>query len=66
MDDKIIKQRVNDFLKNEILDFNNIKTNSLDDKNYIDSVIQRLCACKWSKRAQFDAAKEYTAEKVDI
>lgn len=59
-----LKNIVKDYINKNLLDFNNIKTNSLDGKNYIDSILNRLLSRKWSRKAQTEDAKQYTTEKV--
>ena len=60
-----LERRVNDYVNNELLDFNNIVTNELEGKNIKDSILNRLFSRKWSRKAQFEDAKKYTEEKVD-
>ncbi len=60
-----LETRVNDFINNELLNFNNIQTNPLDGNDLKDSILNRLFSRKWSRKAQFEDAKKYTEEKVD-
>ena len=60
-----LETRVNNYINNELLNFNNIETNPLEGKDLKDSILNRLFSRKWSRKAQFEAAKEYTEEKVD-
>ncbi len=60
-----LEKRVNDYINNELLDFNNINTNPLEGDTLKDGILNRLFSRKWSRKAQFDAAKEYTESKVD-
>ncbi len=60
-----LENRVNDYINNELLNFNNIKTNPLEGKDLKDSILNRLFSRKWSRKAQYDDAKKYTEEKVD-
>lgn len=56
---------VNDFINNQLLNFNNIKTNELKGNNLKDKILNRLFSRKWSRKAQFEEAKKYTEEKVN-
>ena len=60
-----LEKRVNNFINNELLNFNNINTNELQGKNYMDSILNRLFSRKWSRKAQSEDAKNYTKEKVE-
>ena len=60
-----LETRVNDYINNELLNFNNIVTNSLEGKDLKDSILNRLFSRKWSRKAQYEDAKKYTEEKVD-
>ena len=60
-----LETRVNDYINNELLNFNNIETNPLEGKDLRDSILNRLFSRKWSRKAQFEDAKKYTEEKVD-
>ena len=60
-----LETRVNDYINNELLNFNNIETNGLEGKDLKDSILNRLFSRKWSRKAQFEDAKKYTEEKVD-
>ena len=60
-----LENKINSFINNELLDFNNIKTNDLEGKNLKQSILNRLFSRKWSRKAQFEDAKKYTEEKVD-
>ena len=57
--------RVNDFVNQELLNFNNIQTNPIEGKNIKDKILNRLFSRKWSRKAQYDDAKIYTENKVD-
>ena len=58
--------KVNEFVNNELLNFNNIQTNQLEGKDIKDKILNRLFSRKWSRKAQYEDAKKYTEEKVDI
>ena len=58
--------KVNDYINNELLNFNNIHTNPLEGKDLKDKILNRLFSRKWSRKAQFEDAKKYTSEKVDF
>lgn len=60
-----LTRKVNDYINNEVLNFNNISTNQLKGTDYKDSVLNRLFSRKWSRKAQFEEAKDYTKKKVD-
>ena len=60
-----LEKKVNDYINNELLNFNNIETNDLVGKDLKDSILNRLFSRKWSRKAQFEDAKKYTEEKVD-
>ena len=57
--------KVNDYLNNELLNFNNINTNELQGNDFKQKILNRLFSRKWSRKAQFEDAKKYTEEKVD-
>ncbi|MCI8347646.1 MAG: hypothetical protein HFJ12_06865 [Bacilli bacterium] len=57
--------KVNNFINEQLLDFNNIKTNKLEGANLKEKILNRLFSRKWSRKAQFEDAKKYTKEKVD-
>ncbi len=60
-----LETRVNDYINNELLNFNNIETNLLEGANLKDKILNRLFSRKWSRKAQFEDAKRFTEEKVD-
>ena len=60
-----LETRVNEYINNELLNFNNIETNGLDGNSLKEGILNRLFARKWSRKAQFEDAKKYTEEKVD-
>lgn len=60
-----LETRVNNYINNQLLNFNNINTNELKGKDYIDSILNRLFSRKWSRKAQSDDAKNYTKERVE-
>ena len=60
-----LKAKVNNYINNELLDFDNFPETSLDKNNFKQEVLKRLFLKKYSKKAQYDAAKELTAERVD-
>lgn len=41
-----LETRVNNYINNELLDFNNINTNELKGKDYMDSILNRLFSRK--------------------
>lgn len=59
-----LETKVNNYINNELLDFNNISTNELEGNDIKSQILNRLFSRKWSRKAQFDAAKKYTEEKV--
>ncbi len=60
-----LEKRVSEYLNKELLDFNNFKDEALIGKDYREKVLNRLFLKRFGKRAQYEAAKEYTAKKVD-
>ena len=60
-----LKNKVNNYINNELLDFDNFPENSLDKNNFKQDILKRLFLKKYSKKAQYDAAKELTEERVD-
>lgn len=60
-----LETKVNNYINQELLNFNNIQTNPLEGKNTKDMILNRLFSRKWSRKAQFEGAKKYTEEKVD-
>lgn len=60
-----LKNKVNKYINNELLDFDNFPETSLDKNNFKQEVLKRLFLKKYSKKAQYDAAKELTEERVD-
>lgn len=60
-----LETRVNDYINNSLLNFNNIKTNPLEGSNLKDKILNRLFSRKWSRKAQFEDAKKFTEAKVD-
>lgn len=60
-----LETKVNNYINYELLNFNNINTNELEGNDTKSKILNRLFSRKWSRKAQFDAAKEYTEEKVD-
>lgn len=60
-----LEKRINDYINNEVLNFNNIKTNDLDGNTLEEKILNRLFSRKWSRKAQFEDAKIYTKEKVE-
>lgn len=61
-----LEKKVNEYINQVLLNFNNIQTNPLNGNNIKEMIINRLFSRKWSRKAQFEAAKKYTEEKVDI
>lgn len=59
-----LEQKISDYINNELLNFNNISTNDLEGKDFIDSILNRLFSRKWSRKAQTVDAKKYTEGKV--
>ena len=57
-----LEKRVNDYINNELLDFNNINTNPLEGDTLKDGILNRLFSRKWSRKAQFDALPEEEKE----
>ena len=60
-----LEKRVNDYINSNLLDFNNFPETTLDSNNFKQEVLKRLFLKRYSKKAQFDAAKEYTENKLD-
>lgn len=60
-----LESKVNNYINNELLNFNNIQTNELQGSNVKEQILNRLFSRKWSRKAQFEDAKKYTEEKVD-
>ena len=60
-----MEARVNDYVNNELLNFNNIQTNPLEGDDLKSKILNRLFSRKWSRKAQFEDAKKFTEEKVD-
>jgi len=60
-----LELKVNNYINQDLLNFNNIQTNPLEGKNTKDMILNRLFSRKWSRKAQYDDAKKYTEEKVD-
>ena len=48
-----LETRVNNYINDELLNFNNIETNPLEGNNLKDSILNRLFSRKWSRKAQF-------------
>lgn len=62
---KDLEKLVNDYVNNELLNFNNIKSGELQGNTYKEQILNRLFSRKWSRKAQYEEAKKYTVEKVD-
>ena len=60
-----LEKKVNEYINNNLLNFKNFPETSLDKENFKQEVLRRLFLKRYSKKAQFDAAKEYTATKLD-
>ena len=60
-----LETKVNDYINNELLNFNNIHTNPLEGANLKNKILNRLFSRKWSRKAQFEDAKKFTEKKVD-
>lgn len=60
-----LEKKVNEYINNNLLNFNNFPEISLDKENFKLEVLRRLFLKRYSKKAQFDAAKEYTETKLD-
>ena len=60
-----LERIVSEYINNELLNFNNFKEETLNGKDYREKVLNRLFLKRYAKKAQYEAAKEYTAEKVD-
>lgn len=60
-----LEKKVNEYINNNLLNFNNFPETSLDKENFKQEVLRRLFLKRYSKKAQFDAAKEYTETKLD-
>ena len=60
-----LETKVNEYINNTLLNFNNFPEKSLDKEDFKQEVLRRLFLKKYSKKAQFDAAKEYTETKLD-
>lgn len=57
--------KVNQYINEQLLNFNNIETNELEGKTLKEQILNRLFSRKWSRKAQYEEAKKYTEEKVD-
>lgn len=57
--------KVNKYINEQILNFNNIETNKLEGSTLKEQILNRLFSRKWSRKAQYEEAKKYTEEKVD-
>lgn len=60
-----LETRVNDYMNNQLLNFNNIETNGLEGNTLKEQILNRLFSRKWSRKAQYEEAKKYTEEKVN-
>lgn len=60
-----LEKRVSEYINNELLNFDNFKEETLNGKNYRDKVLNRLFLKRYAKKAQYEAAKQYTTKKVD-
>lgn len=60
-----LEEKVNSYVNNELLNFNNIKEDTLNGNSYREKVLNRLFLKRYAKKAQYEAAKEYTTTKVD-
>ncbi len=60
-----LEKIVSEYINNELLSFNHFKEETLNGKDYREKVLNRLFLKRYAKKAQYDAAKKYTAEKVD-
>ena len=60
-----LETKVNDYINNELLNFNNIHTNPLEGADLKNKILNRLFSRKWSRKAQFEDAKKFTEKKVD-
>lgn len=58
-------EKVNLYINNELLNFNNIKEYYLNGTNFREQVLNRLFLQKYSKKSQSEKAKKYTTQKVD-
>ena len=57
--------KVNNYINDQLLNFNNIETNGLEGNTLKEKILNRLFSRKWSREAQYEEAKKYTEEKVD-
>lgn len=60
-----LEKMVSEYINNELLNFNNFKEETLIGKNYKEKVLNRLFLKRYAKKAQYEAAKEYTEGKLD-
>ena len=60
-----LEERINQYINEELLNFNNIKPYYLDETDFRNQVLKRLFLQKYSKKSQSEEAKSYTAQKVD-
>ncbi len=60
-----LEERIYKYVNNELLNFNNIKEDSLNGNNFRQQILNRLFLKRYAKKAQYEAAKEYTTQKVD-
>ena len=59
-----LERKVNDYINATLLNFNNICTNALEGGTLEKQILNRLFSRKWSRKAQFEEAKEFTKERV--
>ena len=60
-----LESRVSDYIDNKLLNFDNFPEMSLNGIDFKEKVLNRLFLNKYSKKAQYKDAKEYTESKVD-
>ena len=54
-----LEKKVNDYINNNLLNFNNFPELSLNKENLKDEVLRRLLLKRYSKKAQFEEAIEW-------
>jgi len=63
--DETLEERVNNYIRKNMLDFDNIVVPRFEKDHLKEDILSRLCAKKWCHMSQTDSAREYTKQKVD-
>ena len=64
LSDETLEERVDNYIKNRMLDFDNIVVPKLNRDKLEEDILTRLCAKKWCHVSQTDAAREFTRQKL--